>query len=369
MRRLVGLCMLALLLANAYGQTDQPVTELEKLKASYQKSLSLLGADYSNQLGQMNQKYVVILDNLMKRTTQKGDLDGALAVKIEKDSLGLTKPHSQDMLNRSAWTVPYGGSFTCAENVCTLTGPGTMAANGAIAILEQSLQTDCTIEGEVLLSGDYAGFVLGYNAKSKQFVSLYSLQGPETDYWVHQGQSRSKLATLPLPWPRETWVSFTITRHQQEVSLAVGSYRTSCRLPDEANGPFGGLIVYHNARIQLRDLTILSLGQIATQAQNGQSSQNSYLPDRSASYRGYMFQWGGNHTLVIKDEKTITHIAGQQTYDNSWRLISSNVIEWNSGANTHTITIEGSRFNGIRLEDGLNFSGSVVRQGVHDMDR
>ena len=51
--------------------------------------------------------------------------------------------------------------------------------------------------------------------------------------------------------------------------------------------------------------------------------------------------------LLLKDDTTLFYIEGQ-IYNNTWRALGPNSIEWDSGHDKHTLTIEGTGFRGVR---------------------
>lgn len=128
MKRLI--CVLVLLYSLlASAQPNQPASELDTLRTVYQKNLAFLGAEYSNKVALLNQRYVTALDDLMKRMTQAGNLDGALAVKADKMALLNQSSSTQEMPNpQKAVSIGRGREDSAARQTVLQAPPAARAA-------------------------------------------------------------------------------------------------------------------------------------------------------------------------------------------------------------------------------------------------
>ena len=159
---------------------------------------------------------------------------------------------------RPVWSSPFGGNLLINEDLSSLSGPGEMAAEGAIAILDAEFSGNYEIEGECRITGRYGGFVLGYDSEDSTFISIYSDPANIATVYSHKGKTRTRISTQnPLQWPVDEWMPFRIRKQQRNVEIRFGRETLTVKIPNDRNGAQFGLMVYHSdSTITLRGMRI-----------------------------------------------------------------------------------------------------------------
>jgi hypothetical protein len=114
----VSLVLLASLLFtfSTMGEAVEPLVnfaEIDAVRAPYQRNVAALRANRDARVGQITRSYLANLERLQKETTARGDLDGALLVKAERERVQAADEPSAD--ERKAMPAPLAAQRTRFE--------------------------------------------------------------------------------------------------------------------------------------------------------------------------------------------------------------------------------------------------------------
>jgi hypothetical protein len=227
-------------LSNGYSAENYVPAEVQRIVDIREKEIR-----------KINEQYLSALERQKKRYIRRGEFDDAALVD------NLIKERHKDILGESDWSTPFGGNVVNDGDLVSLRGPGTTAANGAIAILDADLDGDYTIEGECRIDGRYGGFVFGYEPKDNTFVSIYSRGRDGTDIFSHNGKRRFNLGRHKFHWPVNAWKPFRISKREQKVEIQIGDDTFGVDLPNDRIGPHFGLVAYRaDSMVSLRRVKV-----------------------------------------------------------------------------------------------------------------
>ncbi len=188
------------------------------------------------------------------------ELSGIEKVKAEK-RMESTHCEKGTKLVLKKWITPMGGKFDAKGNEFILSGEGQGDASNAVAILDQPLPKQCTITGELKRTGPWSGFVVGYDAKAKTFLGIYSENNSgSASVGTHNNLARKPCGAwgsyaLTFP-PVDTYAKFIIQVAAKSVTIQIEKSKIKIEFPPEVDGNRFGILIYRGSTMQVRNLSI-----------------------------------------------------------------------------------------------------------------
>lgn len=279
----------------------------------------------------------------------------------EGEQLSFSNPHQSAISAGSAsitgWHRAIDGVVTTNAGEVTLSGPG----DPAVAVLDQPLTEDYTATGEVLISRQYAGFVLGFEDTSRTFVSVYA-SGNSSEYWKNADRARTSFGRVQLAWPNKTWAKFVIQKVGSQVRITVDSSEATIELPADRRGSKFGLIEYYGSTIQLRNFQVTGPPAGPLPPITSQPGRNRNLFD--GTWVGTLNGHAGfvQFTLIISQSGTVERETSRlgswgpryatndgKTMTWYWGIDGKELVTFspNPNGNTAVVTSEGPSVRGM----------------------
>jgi len=244
--------------------------ELVRIKAIYEDRRTNLLRDANTKREKILEEYQMECIALQKALTKRERIKDALEARdlvtslgAEIESIRLARAKSSDGTQSPPngkppvleWETPFEGILVePSSEAFAFVGSNTVGEMSAV-VARNEFPATYVVKGEIKVTGQYPGIVLGYVSKNRLFAIACSVgDGTEVETW--ERGDRVKTTRHELRWSRGIWEPLEIARNEKGWTLRIGGTKQLVPLPQTARGRRFGFMTFGPGKLELRSLII-----------------------------------------------------------------------------------------------------------------